>query len=197
MKRLLSAILCAAVLAVFPVGCAWAEAPETFEFPGGITWASTPEEVEAILGEGCQREDGADGDVTVTALALDHASYFGFECRRVLFLFVNGDFWSGTCVYSDALAADTQELADHLSAAYGMSEVRDGAGSSLDLQSFINGVGGMQLLYRWELADGTEISLEDVGEENEYRYMVTFVNTSVSEAVENALDAFADTLTGE
>lgn len=75
-----------------------------------------------------------------------------------------------------------------------MAEVRDGAGSSLDLQSFING--GRQL-YRWELADGTEISLEDVGEENEYRYMVTFVNTSVSEAVENALDAFADTLTGE
>lgn len=186
MKRLVTAILCAAVLAVFPVGGAWAEAPETFEFPGGITWASTPEEVEAAIDHRSTRNDAVVNGKKSTIIELSNAKYFGSECGRTVFLFDEDALQGISCFYAKAALKSLTLFMTMLDAQFGERAEPETIEIS-SLEEFAAFAFSEHTVYkcRWKLADGTEIRLWDYGEEAEYGYVVSCLSAGAVDPMQS------------
>ena len=181
MKRLLSAILCAAVLAVFPLGGAWAESPETFEFPGGITWDSTPEEVEAILGEASERSvsDASDESyiIVTTQLLYRDGEFFGFPVIGASFLFgernYGGYMQSILCQYDMEAVGDIGTLIDALTMLYGEPDSEE---DQYELIRWNREGDSQEVVHSWTLPDGSLIVLYDIVKDESHRCSVACTN---------------------
>ena len=177
MRALFSGTLCLAMIFAFAFFGAMAEPAEVFEFPGGITWESTPDELEAILGEGCVREDHANEGLSMARIVLDDARYFGFDCGKAAFVYINDAFYAIACFYAEGEIGDMRQFADNLCALYG--EAEELGEDRFSLEGFISSqLNDGRELYRWQLADETRISVWDNGEDAPYRYMAAFTNAS-------------------
>ena len=173
MLRSIRSILLWLALSIFFSCAALAESGTGFAFPGGITWDQGVDEVEALLGEPCERvEDDEDSLLTATLMASGR-EYFGAACLHVQFGYVRDTLCDIACIYPIDAFTDDAALIDALTGLYGApGEVAENAFQ----EGLIEVFEGAELTETWALADGTEIYALRFPDNAEYGTAVCFFN---------------------
>ena len=129
------AILSVLMVTMFlmPGGFAKSESITQFTFMDTITWDSTPEDVEAVLGDGVQRKEETDESIgTITLVQTDNASFAGYKCNKMAFLYYNSKLYCIACYYTEADIGDPNALIKGLTEIYGVPKIYGSNQTSLD-----------------------------------------------------------------